>query len=98
MAGFSKIFVVDEPGGFQGPDDPVSLLDACLAFGPARFQSCPSFAEVEAALRDAGGLDFDQGKSRIPSAWTRLRQEARPIHEQFNIWEASLAPIMRPGR
>jgi hypothetical protein len=141
MAGFSKIFVIGEPGGFQGadgvnpiyfiilvgnadrqwlevkyfdptmvpigrirriipegPDDPASLLDACLAFGPARFRSCPSFTEVEAALRDAEDLDFHLGKSRIPSAWTRLRQEARPIYERFNIWEANLAPIIGLGR
>ena len=78
----------------EGPDDPASLLDACLAFGPARFLSCPSFAEAEAALRDAEVLDFHLGKSKIPYAWTKLRQEARPIYEQFNIWEANLEQIM----
>jgi hypothetical protein len=137
MAGFSKIVVVGDLGGFQGadgvnpihfiilvgnadrqwlevkyfdptivpigkvrtiipegPDDPASLLDACLAFGPASFRSCPSLAEVEAALRDIEVLDFGQGKSMIPSAWTRLRQEARPFFEKFNIWEANLEQIM----
>ena len=30
----------------NGPNDPVSVLDACIAFYPHYFQKCPSLAEA----------------------------------------------------
>ena len=60
-----------------GPDHPDSLLDACIAFCPRHFSSCPSLAEVESALRDVERLDFHASPEQIPEAWPRLREEAR---------------------
>jgi hypothetical protein len=78
-----------------GPDHPDALLDACIAFCPRHFQSCPSFSEVEAALQDVEGLDFDARPQTIPVAWARLRKEARPLLATMNIWRADLVPIER---
>ena len=78
-----------------GPDHPDSLLDACIAFCPRHFTSCPSFAEVESALRETDRLDFDARPQRIPVAWANLREEARPLFAAMNIWHADLMPIKR---
>lgn len=78
-----------------GPNDPNSLLDACIAFCPRRFRSCPSLAEVESALREADRLDFDAHPHEIPAAWVRLREEARPIFVAMNIWRADIVPLER---
>jgi len=40
------------------PDPLGSLLDACIAFCPRHFSSCPSLAQVEAVLHDSPRLDF----------------------------------------
>jgi hypothetical protein len=77
------------------PDHPDSLLDACIAFYPQRFRSCSSFEEVESALRKAERLDFHAGSQQIPSAWSGLREEARPLFAAVNIWRADLIPIGR---
>jgi hypothetical protein len=69
------------------------LLDACIAFCPRQFKSCPSLREVEAALRDTDGLDFNTGRDRIPKAWGNLREEARPLLAAMNVWEADLVPL-----
>jgi hypothetical protein len=76
-----------------GPDDPDALLDACIAFFPQHFTRCPSLAAVEAALRAADRLDFDAKPEAIPTGWTRLREEARPLFGQLNIWRADLVPL-----
>lgn len=78
-----------------GPDQPDSLLDACIAFCPRHFSECPSLAEVESALRDAERLDFDARSQEIPEAWASLREEARPLFAAMNIWRADLVPIKR---
>lgn len=78
-----------------GPNHPDSLLDACIAFCPRHFRSCPSLAEVESALRDADRLDFDARPQEIPATWVRLREEARPLFGVMNIWRADLVPIER---
>jgi hypothetical protein len=75
------------------PNDPDSLLDACIAFYPRHFNSCPSIPEVESALADADRLDFDAGLKEIPEAWSRLREEARPLFAAMNIWQANLIPL-----
>jgi hypothetical protein len=77
------------------PDHPDSLLDACIAFCPRHFRSCPSLAEVESALGDADRLDFDAHRGGIPAAWPGLRDEARPLLAAMNIWRADLVPIER---
>lgn len=77
------------------PDHPDALLDACIAFCPRYFKSCPSLVKVEAALRDAERLDFDADPQAIPEAWVSLREEARPLFAAMNIWRADLVPIQR---
>ena len=76
-----------------GPDDPDALLDACIAFCPRHFRSCPTLVEVETSLRETDRLDFDDSPRDIPAAWARLREEARPIFAAMNIWRADLTPI-----
>lgn len=78
-----------------GPDHPDSLLDACIAFCPRHFRSCPSLMEVESALRDADRLDFDARPQEIPAAWARLREEARPLLAAMSIWQADLVLLER---
>lgn len=74
------------------PNHPDSLLDACIAFCPGYFRSCPSLPEVETALKEFDRLDFDTSPEVIPVAWIRLREEARPICASMNIWSADLLP------
>lgn len=78
-----------------GPNHPDSLLDACIAFCPRHFRSCPSLGEVETALRDVERLDFDACPVAIPTAWARLREEARPLFANVSIWRADLVPMER---
>ena len=78
------------------PNDPDSLLDACIAFCPQHFRSCPSLAEVEPELADVDRLDFHLHPEAIPAAWVKLREEARPRFAAMNIWQADLVPLERP--
>src|SRR5205814_490033 len=71
-----------------GPDHPDSLIDACVAFCPRHFRSCPSLPEVESALAHEDRLDFDVRPQAIPAAWIRLREEARPRFAAMDIWRA----------
>lgn len=77
------------------PDQPDSLLDACIAFCPRLFRECPSLGEVESALRDAERLDFHARPQDIPPGWARLRDEARPLLADMSLWRADLVPIER---
>jgi hypothetical protein len=74
-------------------DHPDALLDACIAFCPRHFTSCPSLVEVQSALRDADHLDFHLNPEGIPAAWPKLRDEARPLFAAMNIWRADLVPL-----
>jgi hypothetical protein len=76
-----------------GPDHPDSLLDACMAFCPRYFRDCPSLGEVESALRNAERLDFHARPEAVPTAWAKLREEARPVFAGMSIWRADLVPI-----
>jgi hypothetical protein len=69
----------------ERPDFDAALLDGLLAFWPQRFSSCPSFAAVEARLRNETRLDFHYHPERIPPEWKALREEARPIFERLEI-------------
>lgn len=77
----------------SAPDHQDALLDACIAFCPIFFKSCPSLAEVESALHEETCLDFDLNPDKIPTAWATLREEARPIFAGMNIWQANLIPL-----
>lgn len=74
------------------PDSPDSLIDACIAFFPQPFINCPSFIQVESLLRETDFLDFSEMTQEILTAWTNLREEARPIFMNINIWFAELLP------
>jgi hypothetical protein len=77
------------------PNQPDSVLDACIAFCPRLFGKCPSLSHVELALQNAQRLDFDSRPEQIPAAWASLREEARPIFADIGIWRADLVPIER---
>jgi len=77
----------------EKPDAPDALLDACVAFFPRHFARCPTLPEVELALADCERLDFNAGSHSIPKAWSRLREEARPMFRELNIWQADLVPL-----
>jgi hypothetical protein len=74
------------------PDDPVSVLDAAIAFFPAFFASCPSLPSVEAQLSGVSRLDFNIGQS-VPTEWNRLRSEALPLFNELGVFEAELRPF-----
>ena len=74
----------------EGPADPNSLIDACIAFAPKLFEDCPSLEDVKASLKDETMLDFDIGKDDIPAKWSELREEARPIFEKLDILKGEL--------
>jgi len=74
----------------QKPDDPVALLDACVAFAPNLFNKCPSLNIVKAELKNVNRLDFNLGEKDIPPAWFDLRKEAIPYFKNLNIFEAPL--------
>lgn len=80
----------------EGPDDPHSLLDACIAFFPKHFEQCPSLAEAALLLQDATRLDFDLDKPNIPVIWPKLREEAMPYFKRLHIFEAVLRPVVMP--
>lgn len=69
----------------EGPDCPDMLFDACLAFMPEYFASCPSYTEVKPFLATATGLDFNMDHENIPSAWDKWREEARPLFSELLI-------------
>lgn len=75
-----------------GPDDPISVLDAAIAFFPAFFASCPSLPQVEAQLSGVTRLDFNIGQS-VPTEWNQLRLEALPLFKELRIFEADLRPF-----
>lgn len=71
-----------------GSDHPDMLLDACVAFAARLFDDCPSLRVVEEQLGDAEYLDFDLHAAEVPAAWPELREEARPVFADLNIWRA----------
>lgn len=76
----------------QGPDHKDSIIDACLAFYPQFFGSCPSLPAVKEKLKDAERMDFDLGKN-VPEEWAQLREEARPLLSKLAIYKAELVPV-----
>jgi len=136
MAGFSKLYIVGQEGGFlgadgigaialqiwvgdgsrqwlephyvgirprpiakvkrivpAGPDHRDSLIDACIAFWPDYFRTCPSLGEAELVLHDTELLDFDLGRSNVPVIWGPLREEARPLFKQLCVMQARLERV-----
>lgn len=75
----------------KGPDDPDALLDACIAFYPEHFYTCPSMPVVLAELKPTELLDFHVGN--IPQSWPKLRSEARSLFAKLHIWKAILQQL-----
>ncbi len=82
----------------EGPDVPESILDACIAFAPGYFSKCPSLKKVRKELGDLEQLDFDHGKKEIPPSWAALREEARSVYANMNVWRADFVPLFQPQR
>jgi hypothetical protein len=77
----------------KGPDDINDLFDACIAFYPRHFRTCPTMPVVESLLRDVERLDFHLGQDDIPKEWPQLRKEAWPLFRQLNVFEGRLAQV-----
>lgn len=75
----------------QGPDNPESVLDACIIFFPKYFESCPTLKIVEEKLQSSDRVDFDLG-TNVPKEWEKLREEARPLYNQLAVFVAELKP------
>ena len=75
----------------KGPDHPDALIDACLAFFPEYFESCPSLTQVVEALGNASRLDFHFDGE--PSGWGQLREEARHLFKHLVIYKAELEKV-----
>lgn len=85
------------------PDDPLSLLDACIAFFPQHFRDCPSLRACEKQLRGTAQLNFARG-GNAPKQWEQLRHEAGEAFMQLAIYQAGYqlalhtdTPVERPG-
>jgi hypothetical protein len=74
------------------PENPLSLLDAAIAFFPALFSSCPTLPSVEAQLSGVTRLDFNIGGS-VPIGWHQLRLEAFPLFAKLGLFEADLRAV-----
>lgn len=81
----------------EAPYHPLALLDACIAFFPIYFESCPMLATVERQAGKLTRLDFHLGSSEIPKEWNSLRKEALPLFKSLNIFEAELTPVDLSG-
>ena len=74
-----------------GPDHPNALIDACLAFFPEYFESCPSLTQVNEALGNVSKIDFHLDGE--PSGWAQLREEAKPLFKYLVIYKAELQKV-----
>ena len=74
-----------------GPDHPDALIDACLAFFPEYFESCPSLVQVVEALGNVSRIDFHLDGE--PSGWAQLREEARPLFKYLVIYKTELQNV-----
>lgn len=74
-----------------GPDHPDALIDACVAFSPKYFESCPSLIQVSEVLERKRRIDFHLDGE--PIGWAQLREEARPYFKKITVYEAELNKI-----
>ena len=74
-----------------GPNHPDALIDACIAFFPKHFESCPSLVQIAERLAKASRIDFDLDGE--PTGWAQLREEARPFFKKMVIYEGVLNKI-----
>ena len=76
----------------NGPNNPTSILDACIAFCPELFSECPSLETVTKELVNAETRDFDFDIN-VPKDWLQLRAEAQEVIKCLKIYEANLIEI-----
>jgi len=50
---------------------------------------------VQVTAQSAERLDFHLQPQDVPVAWVRLREEARPMFAEMNIWKAELVRLAR---
>jgi hypothetical protein len=74
-----------------GPDHPNALIDACLAFFPEFFESCPALTRVVEGIGNISRIDFHLDGE--PSGWAQLREEARSLFKHLIIYEAELNKV-----
>lgn len=72
-----------------GPDDPLAVLDACLAFLPEHFASVPGFSRAQAAVAEHEELDLAR---ELPPAWYELRRQAEARWRELRVARATLEP------
>jgi hypothetical protein len=77
----------------EDPAHPNGLLDACIAFFPEHFSACRSLATLQQQLKNTDTLDLHMGTKRITTAWAKLREEARPLLNELNIWRANFERV-----
>lgn len=77
----------------QGPEDKNVLIDACIAFAPQLFEKCKSLHKVKTKLRNANRLDFNLNAEPIPEEWKDLREEAREIYNNLNLYVVEIGEI-----
>ena len=75
----------------RGPEHPLALLDACLAFAPKFFSSCPSLSGIRKRLADETRIDFDIDGE--PQGWSRLRQEAESTFRRLHIYGSAIVRL-----
>ncbi len=80
----------------ESPGHPDAILDACIAFFPEYFETCPALPAVKQKLRNQDNLDFDLERDRVPKKWSELREQARPLFERLPIFQAILEPLKTP--
>ena len=66
----------------KGPDHPNSLLDACVAFFPEHFGSCPTLAKVRDEIKDTKWIDFSENID-VPPSWSKLREETPQLFKKL---------------
>ena len=74
------------------PDDPNSLLDACILFYPEHFKNSATLTIVEEQLRGVSAIDFHLNHN-VPDEWEKLREETRDDFSKLCIFQADLKRI-----
>ena len=80
-----------------GPTDPYMLIDATIAFAPKLFSRCKMLKIASRILKYHERLNFDNPID-IPNEWMLLRDEALPIFEKLNIYQAQLNLLDLSGK
>ena len=69
-----------------------SIIDACIAFCPEKFKDCSYFDEVVKQVGNSERIEF-VNEDKIPSSWSKLRNQALPIFEKMTVFEAKISEM-----